>query len=140
GPDTLLLLIVSLRMLHFSLVNLCHLQLPKQLPLWLPQQSTTLRCLSFTALREPYVPVPNCYLGEVGCCDSFLLWLSLVSDLQPSMYSSDKAKIAFVVNLLSGHAAQWVTVIENCAPPSVNYEAFWGGHSKPLFWISSPIQ
>uniref|UniRef100_A0A674MVG2 DUF4939 domain-containing protein n=1 Tax=Takifugu rubripes TaxID=31033 RepID=A0A674MVG2_TAKRU len=57
----------------------------------------------------PHVPVPERYSGEAGACASFLLQCSLVFDLQPLTYPSDRAKIAFMVNLLSGRAAQWAT-------------------------------
>lgn len=68
-------------------------------------------------------PHSQIQLSEVGWCGSVLLQCSLVFDLQALMYSSDRAKIAFVVNLLSG--AQWATaVIKNRATASANYELF----------------
>ncbi|TWW73897.1 hypothetical protein D4764_15G0012930 [Takifugu flavidus] len=46
-------------------------------------------------------------------------------DLQPLTYPSNRAKIAFVVNLLSGRAAQWATaVLENQTPASSSFPAF----------------
>lgn len=72
---------------------------------------------------------------------SLLLQCLLVFDLQLSTYSSGKAKIAFGINLLLGHAVQWVTVIiKNRASKSVNFEEFmaklcriwppcWGGEA-----------
>jgi len=69
--------------------------------------------------KEPMVPTPEPYAGEPGSCSRFLLNCTLVFDLQPSSYSSDKAKIAFCVNLLRGKAAQWAT-------------ALWSSHSPVL--------
>uniref|UniRef100_A0A674MAN0 Uncharacterized protein n=1 Tax=Takifugu rubripes TaxID=31033 RepID=A0A674MAN0_TAKRU len=54
--------------------------------------------------RKPHIPIQEWYSGEGGACASFLLQCSLVFDLQPLTYTSDRAKIAFVVNLLSGRA------------------------------------
>ena len=34
--------------------------------------------------REPFVPIPECYSGELGLCSHFLLNCPLVFDLQPS--------------------------------------------------------
>lgn len=50
-------------------------------------------------------------------CASFLFQCSLIFDLQPLTYTSDRVKIMFVVNLLSGRVAQWATVVlENRIP------------------------
>lgn len=69
--------------------------------------------------KEPWVPTPEPYAGEPGSCSRFLLNCTLVFDLQPASYSTDKAKIAFCVNLLRGKAAQWAT-------------ALWTSHSAVL--------
>jgi len=45
------------------------------------------------------VPTPEPYAGEPGSCSRFLLNYTLVFYLQPSSDSTDKAKIAFCVNL-----------------------------------------
>eukprot|EP00066_Takifugu_rubripes_P027223 XP_011616489.1 PREDICTED: uncharacterized protein LOC105418518 [Takifugu rubripes] len=72
--------------------------------------------------RKPHIPIQEWYSGEGGACASFLLQCSLVFDLQPLTYTSDRAKIAFVVNLLSGRAVQWAT--ENQTPASSSFPAF----------------
>lgn len=56
--------------------------------------------------REPFIPAPECYDGNVGICKSFLFKCSLVFELQPSTYrpSTDSAKIAYVLGLLTGRA------------------------------------
>ncbi|TWW71216.1 Retrotransposon-like protein 1 [Takifugu flavidus] len=78
--------------------------------------------LAAAAPRKPHIPIPEWYSGEAGACASFLLQCSLVFDLQPLTYTSDRAKIAFVVNLLSGRAVQWAT--ENQTPASSSFPAF----------------
>lgn len=62
-----------------------------------------------TTNREPHIPTPECYSGDLGACGRFLLQCSLVFDLQPSSYTSDKSRIAFVLSLLTGKASQWAT-------------------------------
>ena len=45
--------------------------------------------------KEPMVPTPEPYAGEPGSCSRFLLNCTLVFDLQPSSYSTDKASFLF---------------------------------------------
>lgn len=53
------------------------------------------------------MPTPERYSGDLGACGSFLLQCELVFDLQPTTYSTDKSRIAFVLSLLTGEASQW---------------------------------
>lgn len=62
-----------------------------------------------TTNREPHIPTPERYSGDLGACARFLLQCSLVFDLQPSTYTTDKSRIAFVLSLLTGKASQWAT-------------------------------
>lgn len=81
--------------------------------------------LASTAPREPHMPIPEQYSGEAGRCASFLLQCSLVFDLRPITYSSNRLRIAFNVNLLSGRTAKWATaVLENRTPASSSFPAF----------------
>lgn len=59
--------------------------------------------------REPYVPAPERYDGNLGDCKSFLFQCSLVFELQPLTYSTDRAKLAYVLGLLMGRARAWGT-------------------------------
>lgn len=72
-------------MLCISCVSLSHLQLPKQLPLRHPRQPAPPRRLSFIAPCNMYVPIPNCYSGEVRHCGSFLLQCLFVFPLFPHL-------------------------------------------------------
>lgn len=72
-----------------------------------------------SAVKEPFVPPPEHYSGDVGSCGRFLLQCSLVFNQQPSSYPSDKSRIAYIINLLRGKAGQWAT-------------ALWEGRSSVL--------
>ncbi|KAI3351078.1 hypothetical protein L3Q82_005645 [Scortum barcoo] len=61
--------------------------------------------------REPFVPTPESYAGDLGSCSRFLFQCSIVFVQQPSSYSSDNAKIGYVVNLLRGKASDWATAL-----------------------------
>ncbi|KAK0137910.1 Retrotransposon-derived protein PEG10 [Merluccius polli] len=43
---------------------------------------------------KPFIPAPERYDGDLGLCRSFLLQCSLVFELQPQTYPTDKARIA----------------------------------------------
>ncbi|KAK7879248.1 hypothetical protein WMY93_033967 [Mugilogobius chulae] len=66
---------------------------------------------SASAAREPHIPTPERFSGDLGCCSHFLLQCSLVFDLQPNTYGTDKSRLAFLLSLLTGRAAQWATAI-----------------------------
>ncbi|KAK7878585.1 hypothetical protein WMY93_030421 [Mugilogobius chulae] len=61
--------------------------------------------------REPHIPSPERYSGDLGSCGRFLLQCALVFDLQPTTYATDKSRIAFLLSLLSGKASQWATAV-----------------------------
>ena len=61
--------------------------------------------------REPFVPPPEHYLGEIGACSAFLLQCSHVFDLQPNSYATDKSCVAYIMNLLKGRAVQLGTAL-----------------------------
>ena len=75
--------------------------------------------------REPLMPIPERFSGDLGACGRFLVQCSLVFQQQPSTYNSDKSRIAFIISLLSGKAAQWATALwESNSPACQSYDAF----------------
>jgi hypothetical protein len=58
-------------------------------------------------LREPFIPTPVRYSGELGRCRQFLHQCTLVFEQQPLSYASDRTKTAFMMSLLSDQAADW---------------------------------
>lgn len=60
---------------------------------------------------EPQLPPPLSYAGEPHLCRAFLVKCSLYISLQPSSFPSEESKVAFIINLLSGKAAQWGTTV-----------------------------
>lgn len=57
--------------------------------------------------REPHVPDPDHYKGDMGKCGGFLLQCSLVFSQKPSTYATDISKIAYIMGLLQGNALDW---------------------------------
>lgn len=103
--------------LHFSAsFGTLHGQERPAPPLHSPTTSASTRASAsmhsatpFSATRhEPHVPFSKRYLGKAGRCSIFfvLVQCSLVFYLQLLTYPTDRANIAFIVNLLSGRAVQ----------------------------------
>ncbi len=56
---------------------------------------------------EPHANNPPVYDGDPNSCQAFLSQCSLVFSLQLRRYSTEEAKVAFVLTLLSGRARKW---------------------------------
>lgn len=70
--------------------------------------------------QEPYISPPERYSGKPGHCRAFLTQCSLQFQLQPSFFSSEQARVAYTISLLSGKArlwgaAQWERQTEACS-------------------------
>lgn len=68
-------------------------------------------------LGEPRLPPPQRFSGDPSACDGFLTQCSLTFELQPSSFPSDRAKIAYVITLLSGKALSWATAVWKAQAP-----------------------
>ncbi len=54
---------------------------------------------------------PAPFTGVAEECKGFLLQCSLALEMQPHLYTTDRAKIAFIISLLTGRALQWAETI-----------------------------
>ena len=59
--------------------------------------------------RETCLASPRPFDGDFETCATFLMQCELVFTHQPSMFTTDTARMAYVTNLLTGRAAQWAT-------------------------------
>ena len=77
------------------------------------------------AVRDPKIVSPKAFEGDFELCRGFLVQCGLVFQHQPSRYSSDGAKIAFIMSLLSGRALRWATAaVGQSSSLSTSYSAF----------------
>ncbi|KAJ7997137.1 hypothetical protein DPEC_G00225840 [Dallia pectoralis] len=75
--------------------------------------------------REPRVPAPDRYSGELGLCRAFLIQCSLVFEQQPLSYPTDRSKIAYLMSLLKGNALAWASAVwDNQSPISQSFICF----------------
>ena len=83
--------------------------------------------------REPFIPTPVRYSGDLGSCKQFLHQCSLVFDQQPLTYSSDQSRIAFVRSLLSERAAAWSVAISHSPSPICDSFQFFSAEILRVF-------
>ena len=63
--------------------------------------------------------------GQPGRCKGFITQCSLVFDLQPSMFSTDGAQVAYIISLLSDKALSWSTALwEKQTPACADSDLF----------------
>lgn len=71
---------------------------------------TNVKTSSSSVVASPMArPVP--FSGTAEECSGFLLQCSLTIEMQPHLYTSDRAKIAFIISLLTGRVLQWAETI-----------------------------
>ncbi len=76
---------------------------------------------------EPRINNPPCYAGEPTECRAFLTQCEVVFSIQPQTYAADRARIAYVISLLTGRARGWATAAwEAQASCCGHYELFKG--------------
>ena len=74
---------------------------------------------------EPRLPAPERYEGDPRSCRSFLSTCSLVFELQPSSFLTERPRVAYVITLLSGRAREWGTAVwEANAPECQTFSQF----------------
>lgn len=60
--------------------------------------------------REPRLPPPERYNGRPEGCQEFFTECSLVFNLQPSSFTTEQARVVYIITLLIGQALIWATV------------------------------
>lgn len=73
--------------------------------------------------REYSLPTPEKFDGELRKSRGFLTQCSLVFRQQPCAFAADSAKIAYLVQLMTGRALQWAQAVLS-TQPSVSYDVF----------------
>lgn len=63
--------------------------------------------VSPSVIREPKLQLPLRYSGELGRCRGFLSQCLIFFKSQPTRYSSEEARVAFILSLLTGSALAW---------------------------------
>ncbi len=81
--------------------------------------------------------IPANYSGEVVECSSFLLQVSLYIEMQSQEFSSEWAKVAFLISLLTGRALLWAQAIWNSQTTIINSFNSFSSHFKEVFGPST---
>ncbi|KAL0157922.1 hypothetical protein M9458_045998, partial [Cirrhinus mrigala] len=75
--------------------------------------------------QSPKISLPDKWDGSGARCEVFLTNLSLIFEFQPSRYPTDRSRIALLISLLTGQAAEWATAVLKANGDSA--------HSYPAF-------
>ncbi|XP_054620630.1 uncharacterized protein LOC129173605 [Dunckerocampus dactyliophorus] len=82
----------------------------------LAARGTDIALPSTHSSREPSIPHPMCYEGDFGQCQLFIHQCTLVFSQQPHTYTTDAARVAYMLSLLSGRAASWAMAVCDSKP------------------------
>lgn len=82
--------------------------LPRE-PVVLPSPETP--PLTAPMPQEPKIPTPQRYGGKPGTCKGFLTQVSLIFELQPATFASERTKIAYIISLLCDRALDWASTL-----------------------------
>ncbi|KAK3544185.1 hypothetical protein QTP86_008287 [Hemibagrus guttatus] len=84
---------------------------------------------------------PAPYSGSAEDCNGFLLQCSLVLEMQPHLYPTERSKVAFVITQLRGQALLWAESLWSQDSPVTQSYAVFVEHFKEVFgkpsWDSS---
>lgn len=61
--------------------------------------------------REPSVPAPERYGGDLGTCRAFLVQCSLVFEQQRHTYATHRSRISYLIASLKGAALAWASAV-----------------------------
>ncbi|KAK3505766.1 hypothetical protein QTP70_004100 [Hemibagrus guttatus] len=84
---------------------------------------------------------PAPYSGSVEDCNGFILQCSLVLEMQPHLYPTERSKVAFIISQLRGQALLWAESLWSQNSPVTQSYAGFVDHFKEVFgkpsWDSS---
>lgn len=85
---------------------------------------------------ESPVPAPKPYAGDVAKCKGFLLQCSLVFARQFNTFSSDCAKVSYIIGLLRGRALEWAEAfLSHTGAHAIAYMSLWGSLRRCLHTV-----
>ncbi|KAK3560261.1 hypothetical protein QTP86_003987 [Hemibagrus guttatus] len=76
---------------------------------------------------------PAPYSGSAEDCNGFLLQCSLVLEMQPHLYSTERPKVAFIIAQLRGQALLWAESLWSQKSPVTQSYASFVDHFKEVF-------
>lgn len=105
-----------------------------------PSQPSPTPAAPFGISREPFIPTPASYSGDLGTCGHFLHQCPLVFDQQPLTYLTDKSRIAFVMSLLYDASDLGVgAVLSQRSPKDQKLSSCTSGATTPSSHPSLPL-
>lgn len=72
------------------------------------------------AIHSLQLPAPARFPGDSKACRGFLSQCTIHFELQPQNFLSDRAKVAYIISLLSGEALAWAAPLWELNDPVVS--------------------
>ncbi|KAF7703377.1 hypothetical protein HF521_022384, partial [Silurus meridionalis] len=77
--------------------------------------------------------LPASFSGEAAECHGFLLQVSLYIEMHPHSFPNERAKVAFLISLLTGRALAWARALWSAASPALTTYAAFTRHFTEVF-------
>uniref|UniRef100_A0A672NEZ3 DUF4939 domain-containing protein n=1 Tax=Sinocyclocheilus grahami TaxID=75366 RepID=A0A672NEZ3_SINGR len=75
----------------------------------------------------------NIFSGEAALCSGFLLQCSLYLEMQPHLFVTKRAKVSFIISLLSGRALHWAESLWKAQSPRIHSLDDFVKHFREVF-------
>uniref|UniRef100_A0A672LD72 DUF4939 domain-containing protein n=1 Tax=Sinocyclocheilus grahami TaxID=75366 RepID=A0A672LD72_SINGR len=82
---------------------------------------------------------PANFSGEAALCSGFLLQCSLYLEMQPHLFVAERAKVSFIISLLSGRALQWAGALWTAQSPCIHSLEGFVKHFREVFGFNTFI-
>uniref|UniRef100_A0A672QPI0 DUF4939 domain-containing protein n=1 Tax=Sinocyclocheilus grahami TaxID=75366 RepID=A0A672QPI0_SINGR len=90
-----------------------------------------------TSLPSCPMARPASFSGEAALCSVFLLQCSLYLEMQPHLFVTERAKVSFIISLLSGRALQWAEALWTAQSPCIHSLEGFIQHFREVFGQST---
>ncbi|KAF7707178.1 hypothetical protein HF521_018396, partial [Silurus meridionalis] len=77
--------------------------------------------------------LPASFSGDAAECHGFLLQVSLYIEMHPHSFPNERAKVAFLISLLTGRALAWARALWSAASPALTTYAAFTRHFTEVF-------
>ncbi len=76
---------------------------------------------------------PTTFTGEGEDCSGFILQVSLYFEMQSHQFTNDRARVVFIISLLSGRALQWAQSLWQANASIITSLSAFIAHFKQVF-------
>ncbi|KAI5630169.1 nephrocystin-4-like, partial [Silurus asotus] len=82
---------------------------------------------------------PAVFSGNTAECRGFLFQVSLYIEMQPQRFPSERARVAFLISLLTGRALAWASMLWSVESPAITSFAAFTTRLTEVFGTSTSV-